>query len=709
VTDHAGRLLYRVPGPGGSYTARLSRQELTPAVREVFVRLEDRRFFHHRGIDPLAVARAGLENLRRGRAVSGASTITMQAARLLAPHGGGLGGKLLEALTALRLEATLSKEQILLLYLNLLPFGGNTTGLAAAAEAYFDRSLGELAPGQLLLLAILPRAPAALDPFRHPEALRRAALALAGRVGVSAGGVEQALASIRRGRAVLRAPHFAFHILNELPRLAASIPAGEMLVRVVTTLDLEVYRDLAARLEGALARTPALHSAAGLALDNATGEILAWACLPDFLQRSEASAIDAVLLRHPSGSTLKPFLYALALERGYTCASLLPDLPLSFGGREGYRPENFDRRSRGLIRLRSALAGSLNVPAVYLLSRLGMRDFLSFCATLGLDQGPEAADLGLGVAVGNGTASLLELARAFSVFPRGGTVAELRLVRELTLSSGRRIALPLAGHRRVLSPESAWLVWDILSDPAARVTGFGTRSRLSTPFPAMFKSGTAGGYHSLWCLGATSEHTVGVWAGNLDRRAAFGATGSSLPAEVVTATLAGLRRKETGSGFPPPAIPPPAMPPPAMPPPAALEEARICTLTGLLACPACPAARLENFRRGTVPARACPVHLGRLDLEALALELFLQGGPGPRVLFPRNGAVFYRDPSAGQQVQSLAAWIAAPRNEVLEVRLNGESRRLSHPFDLELPARPGIYRLEVMSAGGRDALTYAVR
>jgi penicillin-binding protein 1C len=255
--------------------------------------------------------------------------------------------------------------------------------------------------------------------------------------------------------------------------------------------------------------------------------------------------------------------------------------------------------------------------------------------------------------------------------------------------------------RRVLSAESAWLVWAVLSDPSARVTGFGTRSRLSTAFPAMFKSGTAAGYHSLWCLGATAEHTVGVWAGNLDRRAAFGATGSSLPAAAVTATLAGLRREAERINEGQSASGPTA--------PATLRRERICALTGLRVSPSCPATRLEYFRQGTVPTRACPVHAGRLGLGALALELFLEGKPGPRVLFPRDGAVFYRDPAAGERGQSLSAWIAARPGELLEVSLNGETRLLPPPYTLELPARPGSYRLEVTGPGGREALSYAVR
>ena len=192
-------------------------------------------------------------------------------------------------------------------------------------------------------------------------------------------------------------------------------------MRVTTTLDLGLFQAAAARLARELARAqtarqPALRDAAAVVLDNAGGEILAYVGSPEARPAGPHAAIDAARVPNPSGSTLKPFLYALALERGWTCASLLPDLALSFGGQESYRPENFDRRSRGLVRLRSALAGSLNVPAVYLLSRLGLPDFLRTLSLLGLDPGP-AGSLGLGAAIGNAPVPLLELTRAFSVFP----------------------------------------------------------------------------------------------------------------------------------------------------------------------------------------------------------------------------------------------------------------------------------------------------
>ena len=209
----------------------------------------------------------------------------MQVARLLEPHRGGWPGKLREALTALRLEAVLDKQEILLLYLNLLPFGLNTVGVGAAAVTYFDRPLAELSPAQLLLLATLPRAPSLLDPFRDPSALREAALSLAPGVGVPPTEVRQALTTLRRGRPERLAPHFTSYIENELPRLAALHARGRQLVRVTTTLDLALFEEATARLSQELARVdasgkPALRDAAAVILDNAGGEILAYVGAP---------------------------------------------------------------------------------------------------------------------------------------------------------------------------------------------------------------------------------------------------------------------------------------------------------------------------------------------------------------------------------------------------------------------------------------------
>lgn len=742
ITDRRGQLLYRVPGEGGSFEERLAWQELPDAAARIFVRVEDRRFFLHRGVDPLAVARAAAANLRAPRArgvVSGASTLTMQLARTIAPHSGGWGGKLGEALYALRLETHLSKREILLLYLNSLPFGHNTRGVAAASWRYFARPLDELSGEEILLLATLPKAPARLDPFASPQgrrALASRAASQAAALGLSPEGVQRAADRLRLGGPRQEAPHFVRRVVAELRALREAPPPrlrGTELVEARTTLDLAVqeaveealrsrlgaHRDREAPSRAGGPRPAPLRNAAALVVDNEMGDVLAWVGSPGFPVQDERGAgdgreIDAVAVASSSGSTLKPLLYALALERGYTAASLLPDLDLAFGAEQSYRPENFDRRSRGPVRLRTALASSLNVPAVYLLSRLGLAEFLSVCADAGLELPQDAAArYGLGAAIGNAPVSLEQLTRAFSIFPNRGTLRPLRRIASLRDSAGRLWEQAQPAPRRVFGEQTAWLVADILSDEAARVSGFGRAGRFDTGFPALFKSGTASGYTSLWCLGATPAHTVGVWAGNLDGRPAFGLTGSSLPADVAVRTLA-LLQEGRGSA--------------ATPPPPGLEQRAICTVSGELASPACPATRPEYFRQGTAPARACSVHEGGLDLAELFAASLLGGEPGPRIVFPRDGSVFYREVGLAAGEQSIRGWVVARPGEAFRVSLNGAPVEGHPPAGggrppaggerppaggsgglLLLPVQPGRYRLEAVGPSGADAVVYTVR
>ncbi len=717
ITDRTGEPLYSVPPRGGGYQHRLSRGQIPESVRETFLRLEDRRFYSHSGVDALAMARAAMTNLRQGRIVSGASTISMQLARLIHPHRRGFLGKAGEILRALYLEAKLSKQQILTLYLNNLPFGHNAIGVGAAARIYFSQPLNKLSRPQILLLAIIPKAPSLYDPFDSSESralLERRAVALASLVSVSDEEIGQAMRTFRRGEAEIHAPHFIRYLLETIDGLDRSDVGRLEIARIVTTLDAGLYRSLSDGIRGRLAgigrsggsedlstagRIP-LRNASALVLDNRGGEVLAWVGSQDFFDRENGGEIDGVRRESSSGSTLKPFLYAAALEKGYTASTLLPDLELTFGAREGYRPENFDRRSRGMVRLRTALASSLNVPAVYLLSRIGLEAFLGSCRDLGFELPEDAeAQYGLGAAIGNAEVTLLELTRAFSVFPNGGVLHPIRVVLEIQTTDDRCIQFgePSEG-KRVFRGQTAWLVANILADPAARATGFGTASRFNTAFPAIFKSGTASEYTNLWCLGALPEYTVGVWAGNFDGRSAFGTTGSSLPAAVVVQVLEELGGGGGGQRNTP-----------SWGEPSGLSRIRICTQTGYRASANCPATREEYFLAGSTPEAVCPVHGQGKDMDKLILEVVLGGSKQPRVLFPRNGTVFYRDRGAAAEVQKIPGWIACDPEDRIVVRLNGRVLTLDDPSQPLLPVHPGPYRLEVEGRFGGDAVSYSVR
>lgn len=679
LLDRQGRFLALVPSNDGVFVERRGGAEIPEACRRVFVRLEDARFFSHPGVDVLAVGRAAAAAIRGGRVPSGASTITMQLARIGWPRPRSLAGKLGEMITALRIESRLSKSEILDLYLSRLPFGRNARGIGAAAWTYFGRELPSLSEAEILALAIIPRNPAAYDPFLRPDALASAArrLTLRWSLGVSAPEIDAAVASARGDRPRGPAPHFARHAVRHLPVSGAPIR---------TSLDVELNDFVQARVRLRLeqVRDSRVTNAAVIALDNATGEVLAWVGSRDWDDAEGSGQIDGVLIRRQSASTLKPLLYALALDRGWTAATLLPDADLGFGAEELYRPVNFDRRSRGPVRLRTAMASSLNVPAVYTLSRLGTADFTTVLRRAGFPLPADAEGrFGLGAAVGNVEASLLELARAFSTFPRGGTLPPVSLV--------QGDGAPAPGQR-VFSPETAWTICSILSDPAARATGFGTRTWFRTTFPAMFKSGTSSEFTDLWCVGATPRHTVGVWAGNFDGRAVINKTGSVVPARIVVDVLERLTTEARSFSMP-----------------AGMVERKICALSGGAATSQCPSVRPEYFRAASAGPAPCAAHQGEGGREHALQESFLAPGEFLRILFPVDGQVVFLDPTLPPGAQEIPVVVAARGGARCTLSVDGvETGVVSSSTPLRLPARRGPHRIVARSGAATDGVSFRV-
>ncbi|HET6450998.1 MAG TPA: transglycosylase domain-containing protein, partial [Spirochaetia bacterium] len=480
ITDRTGAYLGAVPGRDGAFQLRQGMQGIPDACRQMFVDLEDVRFYFHPGVDPLALARALVDQVRSPEARSGASTITMQLARLVRPRGRGIRDKAAEAWMALRIESRLTKARILTEYLDAVPFGRNTVGVGAAAWSYFGTDLEHLDRAQLLLLAIIPRNPTVYDPADHADRLLSVAEDLDNRrrLGITASDLQKALAGTRSPhptRPAGDAPHFVRLVQGLLVAGKLRGPDGRRRPLdgvLTTTLDLALNHDIEARVRFVLARYTGARvtNAAVVAIDNLTDSVVGWVGSRDFDDAEHSGQIDGALIRRQSASTLKPFLYARAIEKGWTAATLLPDLPVIFGAadEEAYRPQNFDKRSHGVVRLRTALASSLNVPAVYTLSRVGLSDFLSTLRALGFSLPPDAAArYGLGTAIGNAEVSLEDLVHAFTVFPRGGTLEDLAFTE-------RPVSRPPGSAPRVFDPFSAWIISSILSDPSARVTGFGT-------------------------------------------------------------------------------------------------------------------------------------------------------------------------------------------------------------------------------------------
>jgi len=601
ILDRHGLLLRTTRSADGSLAQWSPLEAMDPQLLQAFVAMEDRRFYGHGGVDLRAAARAAMHNVQAGQVVSGASTITMQLARLLRPSNRGWTGKISQALLALRLERQLSKQHILEQYLNRVPLGQGTIGVSAAATLYFDASANGLSLAQAAQLAGIAAAPSSGNPFASPEraAIRRAtALRRMGAQGYITGDQAERAALEpmihARSRAPFLAPHFTARLLQWAED--ANQQAGGTWT---TSLDLALQAELEAEVRHTvtLLKDREVRHAAAVVLDNHTGEILAWVGSPDFWADS-AGQVDMVFSPRQPGSTLKPFLYALAFERGYTAASVLPDVARTFATPTGpYQPRNYDRRFHGPVLMREALASSFNVPAVELTERLSASALLRTLQAAGFQSLDRSAEhYGLGLSLGNGDVTLLELANGYRALANGGTWSPWRTSAADAGPAGHQ--LPAISHRRierrVTSRGAAALVLDVLSDPVARIAGFGLETPFDFPFPVAVKTGTSRHFTDNWAVGVTGNLTVAVWVGNFSgrpMRRIGGITGAG--PLLHRALLSAARRYDPG-----------VLPSPGD---AGLVRATVCRVSGLQPGEHCPVAD-EWFLPGTFPHRNCDWH-----------------------------------------------------------------------------------------------------
>lgn len=593
-TDRAGGLMREVWPDGRGRP--LDRAALPEAAVQALVSTEDARFYHHPGIDPIALARAAASNLRAGRVVSGGSTITMQVARLLRGRSGARWvDKLAEAHLALRLELRHSKDEILTLWFERAPFGRRTRGLEAAARLYLGKGARDLTVPEAAYLVGLPQSPTRHDPFRHPGRARArqqhvlAAMERAGHLGPAERRRYAALpVDLQPPTAPFVAPHLTEHLL-QTPGLADAREAR-------TTIDPALQQTVARLLRAHLHRLQdrSATNAAAVVLDNASGGVLAYAGSADFWDAAAQGQVDGVRALRQPGSTLKPFTYALALStRRYTTSSILPDLPLQVleaGG--AFSPENYDERYHGPVPLGEALAASYNVPAVRVTRALGPEALLAQLHRLGfasLDR--PAAHYGVGLTLGNGEVRLLELAHAYAALARGGTLPPLHSVQWMVTAAGDTLGPALPPPQPTgLSPEVAFLLADVLDDAEARAPAFGRGAPLELPFPAAVKTGTSKDYRDNWTVGFTPRHTVAVWVGNFDGSPMHWVSGVTGAGPLFHAIARALG---PGGAF----VPPPDV-----------ERATVCTASGVRPGAHCPAPRTTWFLTGTVPDDTCAVH-----------------------------------------------------------------------------------------------------
>jgi penicillin-binding protein 1C len=677
ILDRNGEVLYESLGTSGTRGESVSANQLPTRVVEATLIAEDRRFFRHPGVDPIAISRAMLHNLRAMRVVEGGSTITQQVAKLLLQSTNrGLRQKSREAVLALRLEHRLSKPEILALYLNLAPYGNRIDGIARASRSYFGCAPEQLTPAQAAFLASLPQRPSAFNPLRNPDSARARQQHILAGMSLSADERNHARAERLRftsGAQPVLAMHFVERVI-EAQRLK-----GARTQRIQTTLDANLQRDvmgiITAHREMLLKHDA--HSVAVAVLDNATGGWLAWEGSGDYFGEQFGGAIDGVTSPRQPGSALKPFTYALAFESGRSPANVLPDVPSHFAtAEEGivYTPRNYDNRYRGPLRVRAALAGSQNVPAVAMLSQVGPESLLRLLRNAGFTGLDRTADFyGLGLTLGDAEVTLEQLVKAYSAFARGG--------------------------KPLFSQRTAFWITDILTDANAREYAFGSGGSLDFPFPVAVKTGTSQAYRDNWTVGYTRDVTVGVWVGNFDRRPLRGSSGITGAAPIFHAVMLAAMKRARGTL-------PIGDTTPIVAPPPNVESIDICVLSGARPSPYCPAIAKEWLAIDQPPRFCSWHHDGAIDWPAEYRAWARKNAPAPqpprtvhrddtfRIANPPNGATYLIDPTLRMQYQTVR--LRADATSRVEWRVN--DRRIAGN---EWSLVPGKHRITAVDGRGR--------
>ena len=707
INDRNGYLLNIIPLYDGFRREYISGKNIPEKVSNIFIRSEDKRFYYHSGIDIIAFIRALFYNIQKGRIVTGGSTITMQLARLIAPHKKGLSGKFKEIFIALRLEILFSKEKILEYWFNSIPFGNRAIGIESGSKIYFGKNVGMLNEIEACILAIIPRRPYTYNPFTKrnniiPKVKKLAMRVLSIPEENIIGQLKYILDNMKPYKWPNCAPHFVGYIRNEISNDELSTGKD-----IYSSLDISINTFLESKINNFLNKYKKnrLTNGSAIVLDNRSGEILGYIGSRDFFNNEYSGQIDGVHILNQPGSCLKPFLYAYALEKGYYPNSIIPDIPSTFGTDQIYSPHNFNNRFHGPVRFRVALASSLNVPAVHLITQIGVDNFSYLLKKLSFDSLKEPPnDYGCGLALGNADISLFELARAFSIFPRDGI--------KLKITTRKQNKDFCVSGDRIFGSYSSRIICDILSDNASRALGFTEHSILNTDFPAIFKTGTSDKFGNIWTVGATSNYTVGIWLGNFDGSTVIGHTGSSIPARIAIETLSLIDKH-----------------PREFQKPLNVRAFEICCLSGGLATKNCPGTRIELLPAtckitpceyhfsisGKVAVKYPPLYFGwaknQKGLEASTLKDLKEDlDKTLYIRHPADGSIFYYDPGIPAENQSLKIEIIwGGKKEDLSIFINDIfTCHISYPYLWYFPLKRGKWKIEVKLGDYSDNIYFSV-
>ena len=534
VLAEDGTPLWRFADADGVWRYPVRREQVSPLYLQALLAYEDRWFYSHPGVNPLALARAAWLNLRGGRVVSGGSTLSMQVARLLDPHPRTLPGKLRQLWRTAQLEWYLSKDQILEIYLDRAPFGGTLQGVAAASWAYLGKSPLHLTPAEAALLAVLPQAPSRLRPDRHPQRAQQARDKVLQRLADHQVWPARQVAEARE-EPLLLAPRQEPALA---PLLARRLNHASSPPLIRTTLDASLQRRLEDLLLGWRARLPERTSAAVLVVESQTMAVRAYLGSVDLGDERRFGHVDMVSALRSPGSTLKPFLSGMAMDDGLIHSeSLLQDVPRRYGD---YRPGNFSMGFSGPVSASSALALSLNLPAVQLLEAYGPKRFAAHMRSGGVPLVlPPLAEPNLSLILGGAGSRLEDLVGGYAALARQGNSARIRLQPQDPLV-----------ERRLLSPGSAWIIRRILAGQA-RPDRDPTAELVQRPQLA-WKTGTSYGFRDAWSIGVGPRYLIGVWIGRPDGTPVPGQFGlaSAAPLMLQVHDLLGNRDRQRGLAAP---------------------------------------------------------------------------------------------------------------------------------------------------------------
>lgn len=496
VVAEDGTPLWRFADADGVWRYPVTLKEVSPYYLQALLTFEDRWFYSHPGVNPLALVRAAWQDLRAGKILSGGSTLSMQVARLIEPHPRTLAGKLRQVWRTAQLEWHFSKDKILEIYLNRAPFGGTLQGIGAASWTYLGKPPSQLTPAEAALLAALPQAPSRLRPDRYPLRAKAARDKVLSRLADYQVWSAEQVADIKQ-EDIWLAPR---QVPQLAPLLARRLTSGNQREVIQTTVDAGLQRQLEDMAAGWRHQLPEKTSLGLLVVDHTTMNVSAYLGSVDFQDDRRFGHVDMVSAWRSPGSTLKPFLYAMALDDGLIHAeSLLQDVPRRFGD---YRPGNFDTGFHGPVSASEALVRSLNLPAVQLLEAYGPKRFTANLRNGGLNlRFPLHSEPSLAVILGGTGSRLDQLVTAYSAFARGGMAATLRFEPQQQIQ-----------ERRLFSPGAAWITRRIMAGEARPLPD----DILPATVPLAWKTGTSYGYRDAWAIGINARYTIGVWVGRPD-------------------------------------------------------------------------------------------------------------------------------------------------------------------------------------------------